>query len=357
MAAVCGEAGSFAVYAMPSPPLQHDADALTKVIGCAERQIPLVFAPAPNAGTTSPRSITAAVLVNNAEVLSGLVLHQHVRPGAPFIYGAGGGAMDMRAMTADPYSIPEALPRSAGLLRARPLLRPAELLLRRRRRVQGPRRAVVGRGAPSPASPGRCRGATLLHDVGYLECGMQSSLRVDRPRRRAGRLGARLHARRAGRRVVARPRRDRKAGPGRSPPGLALHPAALPRVLVGRTVRPRLVRRLGRGWREDAPRQGPRAGTGARRRGAPVHADRRTGRPARGAPRRRAGARRRAALTTTARHPPDGAQRPEPSVRPAGVPRTNRIRPSGRPAPARVPPHAARRTRSRRRRPSRRRPG
>ena len=107
MAALCGERDSLAVLAMSSPPLQHDADALSKVIACAELQIPLVYAPAPCAGTTSPSSIPATVLVANAEVLSGLVLHQHVRPGAPFVYGAGGGAMDMRTMCDDPYTTPE----------------------------------------------------------------------------------------------------------------------------------------------------------------------------------------------------------------------------------------------------------
>jgi len=106
MAAICGEESSFAVLAMPSPPLQHDADALSKVVACAELQIPLVYAPGPCAGTTSPRSITATVLVANAEILSGLVLHQYVHPAAPFVYGAGGGAMDMRTGR-DPYTAPE----------------------------------------------------------------------------------------------------------------------------------------------------------------------------------------------------------------------------------------------------------
>ena len=36
MAELCGEKESFGIYAMPSPPLMHDPDALTKVIGCAE---------------------------------------------------------------------------------------------------------------------------------------------------------------------------------------------------------------------------------------------------------------------------------------------------------------------------------
>ena len=58
MAAVAGEKDSIVVYAMPSPPLQHDADALSKVVNCAELQIPLIYAPAPCAGTTAPRSVT-----------------------------------------------------------------------------------------------------------------------------------------------------------------------------------------------------------------------------------------------------------------------------------------------------------
>jgi len=110
MAIVCGgldAAASIMVYAMPSPPLQHDGDALGKVIACAELQVPLIYASAPSCGTTAPRSVPAAVLVGNADVLSGLVLHQFVRPGAPFVYGAGVGATDMRTGF-DGHGAPEA---------------------------------------------------------------------------------------------------------------------------------------------------------------------------------------------------------------------------------------------------------
>ena len=174
MAALCGEKDSFAVYAMPSPPLQHDAEALSKVIACAELQIPLIYAPAPCAGSTSPRSITATVLVANAEVLSGLVLHQHVRPGAPFVYGAGGGAMDMRTMSGDPYTAPEAC---ASLQACTDLARFYGL----------PSFSYAGNSeakvldeqwsAESALTTmlGALSRATLLHDVGYLEDGMQSS--------------------------------------------------------------------------------------------------------------------------------------------------------------------------------------
>jgi trimethylamine--corrinoid protein Co-methyltransferase len=54
MAALAGEADSFGIYAMPVPPLLFDEDGASKVIACAELGIPLVWAPAPNAGTTAP---------------------------------------------------------------------------------------------------------------------------------------------------------------------------------------------------------------------------------------------------------------------------------------------------------------
>jgi trimethylamine--corrinoid protein Co-methyltransferase len=174
MAALCGERDSLAIYAMPSPPLQHDADALSKVTACAELQMPLIYAPAPNAGSTSPRSVTATVLVANAEVLSGLVLHQYVRPGGPFVYGAGGGAMDMRTMIGDPYSIPESclalhaccdLARFYGLPSFSYAADSESKTLDEQWSAEAALTAILGALS--------C--ATLLHDVGYLESGMQSS--------------------------------------------------------------------------------------------------------------------------------------------------------------------------------------
>ena len=105
MASMCGEARSFGCYAMPNPPLIHSGEALDKVLACAELGIPLVYAPAPAAGTTAPASMTATIVIGNAETLSGLVVHQLTRAGAPFVYGAGCGAFDMRTAV-DSYGAP-----------------------------------------------------------------------------------------------------------------------------------------------------------------------------------------------------------------------------------------------------------
>jgi trimethylamine--corrinoid protein Co-methyltransferase len=173
MAALAGAAESIVIYAMPSPPLMHDRDALTKVIGCAELGVPLVYAPAPNSGASAPRTVTATVIVGNAEVLSGLVLHQAIKPGAPFIYGAGFGALNMRTQT-NPYSAPETfmghqascdLARYYGL----PSFAYAGVSVAKLFDEQAAAEAAL------TTVVGALSRATLLHDVGYLEDGMQSS--------------------------------------------------------------------------------------------------------------------------------------------------------------------------------------
>jgi len=173
IAAACGEAASFAIYAMPSPPLMHDRDALTKVVRCAELRIPLVYAPAPNQGSTAPRSVAAGVVVGNAEVLSGLVLHQYVTPGAPFVYGVGAGAMDMRTAV-DAYAVPEAfLAQQVGCDLAvhygLPSFNYAACSDAKCLDEQWAAEAAF------TALAGALSRATLLHDVGYLETGLQSA--------------------------------------------------------------------------------------------------------------------------------------------------------------------------------------
>jgi trimethylamine--corrinoid protein Co-methyltransferase len=173
MAAACGAGDSVIIYAMPSPPLMHDGDALTKVIACAELGVPLVYAPAPNAGATAPRSVAASLVVGNAEVLSGLVLHQLTAAGAPFVYGAGVAVMDMRTGI-DPYVVPESfLGHQAGVDMARhyglPSFSYAAVSDSKTLDEQWSAEAAL------TALLGALSKATLLHDVGYLESGLQSS--------------------------------------------------------------------------------------------------------------------------------------------------------------------------------------
>ncbi len=52
------------------------------------------------AGASTPVHLAGTLVVHNTEVLSGLVLNQLVRKGAPFVYGSSTTAMDLRMATA-----------------------------------------------------------------------------------------------------------------------------------------------------------------------------------------------------------------------------------------------------------------
>lgn len=93
-------------YSEPISPLLYYDPAVEKILFCAERGIPLINYPAPQAGSTAPATFAGEVVQGSAESLSGLVLAQLVKPGAPFIYGAFATVMDMRT-TVFSYGAPE----------------------------------------------------------------------------------------------------------------------------------------------------------------------------------------------------------------------------------------------------------
>lgn len=86
---------SLALYAEPTSPLLHSREALEKLLTCAEEGIPLIYATTPMLGATAPVTVSGAAVVANAEILSGLVIHQLKAKGAPYVYGGGIPPMHM----------------------------------------------------------------------------------------------------------------------------------------------------------------------------------------------------------------------------------------------------------------------
>ncbi|CAA7600555.1 trimethylamine-corrinoid protein Co-methyltransferase [Acididesulfobacillus acetoxydans] len=95
-----------ALYAEPSSPLMHSKEAVEKLLACAEKEIPVIYVPATMRGATGPVTPAGSLVVANAEQLSGLVVHQLKRRGAPFIYGGGTPPMDLRTFICS-YGSPE----------------------------------------------------------------------------------------------------------------------------------------------------------------------------------------------------------------------------------------------------------
>jgi trimethylamine--corrinoid protein Co-methyltransferase len=93
-------------YSEPISPLLYYEPAVEKILFCAEKGIPLINFPAPQAGGTSPMTFAGTIVQGSAESLSGLVMVQLVQPGAPFIYGAFATVMDMKT-TIFSYGAPE----------------------------------------------------------------------------------------------------------------------------------------------------------------------------------------------------------------------------------------------------------
>ncbi|MCJ7596477.1 MAG: trimethylamine methyltransferase family protein [Desulfobacterales bacterium] len=87
-------------YAEPTSPLTHSEEAVSKLIYCSEKGIPVNYTPALLAGSTGPVTLAGALSVAVAEALSGLVIHQLTRKGAPIITGVAATSLDMLHATA-----------------------------------------------------------------------------------------------------------------------------------------------------------------------------------------------------------------------------------------------------------------
>lgn len=162
------------LFADPTSPLQHSAEAIQKLLFMAEHNLPLVYLPAPMAGATSPATMAATVVVSNAESLSGLVVSQLKREGAPFIMGGVVTIMDMHSSILS-YGAPEfsllaaALTDMAHYYRL-PVYTTAGCS---DSKVVDQQAALEGAISCLMAA---LSGANLIHDVGYIEYGSTSSL-------------------------------------------------------------------------------------------------------------------------------------------------------------------------------------
>jgi len=82
----------------PSSPLVYEASASDTLVECGRRHQPVFLAPAPMTGISSPIQLPATAVLQNAEILAGIVLVQHIHPGNPVVYMPGGFIGSMKYM-------------------------------------------------------------------------------------------------------------------------------------------------------------------------------------------------------------------------------------------------------------------
>jgi len=85
----------FSLGCCPTTPLVYDEDSCMKLLTAVGRGIPFLIVSGAMAGGTSPVTLAGTLVVQNAEVLAGIVLSQAIKPGAPVVYGSFSGGMEM----------------------------------------------------------------------------------------------------------------------------------------------------------------------------------------------------------------------------------------------------------------------
>jgi len=161
-----------ACYVNVTTGLQHNEEALQKLLFMAEKGLPVVYIPASLGGVTGPITPAGTVAVANAGILTGLVLSQLKREGAPFITtGMSGNALDMRTMV-QPYCQPSPL----GITHA--LAHHYNLPMFGLGGCTDAK--IVDQQAAAEAAltlmAETLGGANLIHDLGYMESGLCGSL-------------------------------------------------------------------------------------------------------------------------------------------------------------------------------------
>jgi trimethylamine--corrinoid protein Co-methyltransferase len=160
-------------YSQITTPLIHGFASTDKLLYMAEAGLPVVHQPSPMMGGTAPVTMAGAFALGNAEVLSGLVIHQLKRRGAPFVYGQGVHHIDMKT-TISVYGAPEFdLARVAVAEMARYYNLPNF-------GYAGPSDSCLldeqaATDATSSILLALLSGQHLVHDIGYLEAGLTTS--------------------------------------------------------------------------------------------------------------------------------------------------------------------------------------
>ncbi len=95
-----------ALYSEPISPLTHAEESCTKLLYISGKGLPVVYTPGMQIGGTAPVTVAGALVQANAEQLSGLLICQLIREGAPVICGGGILFMDM-AKGLISYAAPE----------------------------------------------------------------------------------------------------------------------------------------------------------------------------------------------------------------------------------------------------------
>jgi trimethylamine--corrinoid protein Co-methyltransferase len=83
----------------PTAPLKWSGVTVQNLVDCASSGIPVEFISMPLSGFMAPVTLVGTLIQHTAETLSGVVISQLARPGAPVLYGGSPAIFDVRRET------------------------------------------------------------------------------------------------------------------------------------------------------------------------------------------------------------------------------------------------------------------
>ncbi len=164
----------FVAYIEPISPLKNDRTAVEKLLFAAEKGIPAMYTPCPSSGATAPATIAGMLVQSLAETLVAIALCYLKKPGMPLIMGGVTTVMDMITTTYS-YGAPELSLASAANTDISKWL---GLLMFSTGGCTDSK--VVDEQAAIEFTTSLfyayLSGASLIHDVGYTDSGVNASL-------------------------------------------------------------------------------------------------------------------------------------------------------------------------------------
>lgn len=166
----------FSLYIEPVSPLSHSQEVVQKLLFASDNDIPFVYTPCPLAGATSPTTLAGTAVQALTESLFGIVLSQLRKPGASLIIGGLMSNMDMLT-TVYCYGSPEMALLSAAYTDITKWLGVPEYETAGCSDVkafdeQGAMEATINIATAALV------GGNMIHDVGYIEQGLTSSMEM-----------------------------------------------------------------------------------------------------------------------------------------------------------------------------------
>lgn len=167
----------FILYCEPTSPLVCTKDSIEKVMYMAKNRLPVLYAPCPMNGATSPITCAGSLIQANAESLVGVILAQVINPGTPVLYGAIVSNMDLKSLQPT-YASPETMMTSLAMVQlGREFYELPTWGTAGCTSSKMPDEQAVMEGTQYITLAGLA-GANVIHDVGYTTFGLSYSIEL-----------------------------------------------------------------------------------------------------------------------------------------------------------------------------------